>query len=385
MNKGILLAIFGLCSYWLKANDTSFYAKMIEDSFAIPIHYDANVRSKIVSLKKGNWSTKNSLEKYAVYKDFIEKAFVDNGLPKELAIMCLSNTGFNAKHVDTGSGAVGVWPLTFSMAKRYNLHINSYIDQRRSVMLSTQASILFIKELYSIYQDWNIVITAFNVGAINVNLAMRKANNKMNFKEVYPFMDDEAKRTIQDFMAWLYYSKHHTYKLKVSEPTFDTMYVKDDVQISIFSSYTGISEKDVKTMNPVIKKDIIPGRLSPFYFNIPSEKKDSISKLWTFLVDSTKKFKTKVKPIVTVRKTSSSSSSGYKTIYYKVKSGDNLGLIADCYDVRVSDLKRWNGIRGTTIYAGKKLKVKVRASRYSKYKYVNGYSMAKKKAVAKKD
>jgi len=386
MKKGILLVLVCLSSFWLKAKDTAFYSAMVQDSFTVPILYDATVKTKIKSLLSNNWRTKNSLEKYALYKEQIEKAFIENDLPVELAIMSLSNTGFNTAFVDSVNGAVGVWPLSFSMAKRYNLHINSYIDQRRSVELSTQATILFLKELYAIYQDWNLVITAFHVGAIKVNLAMRKANNKMKFKEVYPFLDDQSKHTIQNYMAWLYVHKHHDLKLKKSvDPICDTLLVKEDMLISIFSSYTGVTEKNIKELNSVIKKDLIPGRLSPFYLNVPSGKKDTISKLIAFMADSTKKYKTKSEPVYVPPTKTTTSSSGYKTIYYKVKSGDNLGLIADCYDVRVSDLKRWNGIRGTTIYAGKKLKVKVRASKYSKYKYVNGYFMAKKKAVAKKD
>jgi membrane-bound lytic murein transglycosylase D len=35
------------------------------------------------------------------------------------------------------------------------------------------------------------------------------------------------------------------------------------------------------------------------------------------------------------------------TKYYKVR-GDNLGLIANKYDVAVAEIKKWNGLRGNT-------------------------------------
>lgn len=55
---------------------------------------------------------------------------------------------------------------------------------------------------------------------------------------------------------------------------------------------------------------------------------------------------------------SSSSKSGGKTITYTVRRGDTLSVIADRYDVSVSDLKAWNGLKGSTIYVGQKLKIK---------------------------
>ena len=56
--------------------------------------------------------------------------------------------------------------------------------------------------------------------------------------------------------------------------------------------------------------------------------------------------------------TSSSSSSTTQSgekVTYTVKSGDNLGKIAEKYGVTVNDLKIWNGLTGTMIKVGQKL------------------------------
>lgn len=53
----------------------------------------------------------------------------------------------------------------------------------------------------------------------------------------------------------------------------------------------------------------------------------------------------------------------YKTVTQKIKKphtvrrGENLGRIADRYNVSVTDLKKWNKLRGTTIQAGQRLYV----------------------------
>ena len=46
-----------------------------------------------------------------------------------------------------------------------------------------------------------------------------------------------------------------------------------------------------------------------------------------------------------------------KTQFHTIKSGESLGKIADKYNVSITELKKWNSIKGNTIQAGKKLKI----------------------------
>lgn len=62
---------------------------------------------------------------------------------------------------------------------------------------------------------------------------------------------------------------------------------------------------------------------------------------------------------VVKKKTSTASSKtvggkGAK-VSYTIRNGDNLGFIAGKFNVSVSELKRWNGLTGNTIVAGRKL------------------------------
>jgi len=42
---------------------------------------------------------------------------------------------------------------------------------------------------------------------------------------------------------------------------------------------------------------------------------------------------------------------------YTIKKGDNLGAIAEQYGILASDLRKWNGMSGSKIIAGNKLKI----------------------------
>ncbi|MSQ00605.1 MAG: LysM peptidoglycan-binding domain-containing protein [Myxococcales bacterium] len=47
-----------------------------------------------------------------------------------------------------------------------------------------------------------------------------------------------------------------------------------------------------------------------------------------------------------------------KSVTHSVRRGDTLGSIAARYDCSVAQLKSWNGIKGTTIYPGQKLRIR---------------------------
>ncbi len=55
--------------------------------------------------------------------------------------------------------------------------------------------------------------------------------------------------------------------------------------------------------------------------------------------------------------TSSSGRTKTSTKFHTIKRGDNLGEIAEKYDVSIADLRKWNKIRGNNIIAGHKLKI----------------------------
>ena len=75
----------------------------------------------------------------------------------------------------------------------------------------------------------------------------------------------------------------------------------------------------------------------------------------------------------------------YTTIYYTVKSGDMLLIIADCYDTTVGRIKQWNGLRSDRINIGQRLKIVVPTSKLAYYKTVNGMSASQKRRTANRD
>jgi membrane-bound lytic murein transglycosylase D len=52
------------------------------------------------------------------------------------------------------------------------------------------------------------------------------------------------------------------------------------------------------------------------------------------------------------------SGARTRTVVVQVRRGVTLGSIAERYDCTIAELKAWNGLRGSTIYVGQKLRIK---------------------------
>jgi len=135
------------------------------------------------------------------YFPMIEDIFDAYGLPSELKYMAVIESALNPNAVNPNSGATGLWQFMFSTGRLYGLTINSLVDERRDPVKSTQAAAKFIKDLYSIYNDWILVIAAFNCGPGNVNKAIKRSGNKKDYWEIYYRLPRETRGYIPQYVA----------------------------------------------------------------------------------------------------------------------------------------------------------------------------------------
>ena len=96
-------------------------------------------------------------------------------------------------------GAAGLWQFMPATGKKYGLEINSLIDERMDPIRSTEAACRFLKSLYSIFNDWNLVIAAYNCGPGNVNKAIHRAGGVKDYWAIllilgvlYPFIQEDT-------------------------------------------------------------------------------------------------------------------------------------------------------------------------------------------------
>ena len=78
--------------------------------------------------------------------------------------------------------------------KIYGLESNSLVDERRDPIKATWAAARYLKEMYDIYGDWNLVIAAYNCGPGTINKAIRRANGETDYWKIYNYLPKENTR-----------------------------------------------------------------------------------------------------------------------------------------------------------------------------------------------
>lgn len=321
------------------------------------------------------------------YFPLFDDIFDYYNVPNEMKYMAIIESALNPKAYSRAR-AVGLWQFMYGTGRIYGLEINSLVDERMDIIKSTHAAARYISKLNDIYDDWLLALAAYNCGPGNVNKAIRRAGGKKNFWEIYYYLPRETRGHVPAFIAAIYTmnyaAEHNLHAVNIELPiTTDTILVNQKLHLQQVSDVLNIPIKHLRDLNPQYRYDIVPGQIKPYALRLPVEN------VLSFIdyQDSIYAYKDSVylNPKVTQQPTYSTTApeapgADYEKIYYTVKSGDAVGLIADWYDVRTSDLIYWNNIRRNVIRAGQKLVIYKQKSVAHKYKNINGMSYAEKQA-----
>lgn len=290
-----------------------------------------------------------------IYFPYFEEQLDKHNLPLELKYLAIVES---ALHPKAGSrvGAKGLWQFMYGTGKVYNLKVSSYVDDRFDPMKSTIAACEHLSDLFDIYNDWSLALAAYNSGAGNVNRAIRRAGGVKNYWAIWPFLPRETRGYVPAFIAvnyiMNYAAEHNLYPLDpgILYGGIDTVRIKDVLSFDQISEFLKIPMDDIEFLNPQFKLGIIPATKEKNYIlRIPKEyTADYLNN-----EDSLFNFKTK-KGIERDKLLAQIEKAKDRNIHI-VRSGENLGSIAMKYRVYVNQLKRWNNLKGTTIYPGQKL------------------------------
>ena len=209
------------------------------------------------------------------YVPIFEEALDYYGLPLELKYLPVIESALDPTAVSP-VGAAGLWQFMISTAKRYNLEINSVVDERCDPIKSSYAAAHFLSDLYKIYGDWNLVIAAYNCGPGNVNKAIRRAGGIKDYWAIYPYLPKETRGYVPAFIAanyiMNYYCEHNICPMRTKLPVVtDTVMVNQDLHIDQIEAYCKVDRDAIKALNPQYRTDVIPGKSAPRILRLPQE------------------------------------------------------------------------------------------------------------------
>jgi membrane-bound lytic murein transglycosylase D len=136
------------------------------------------------------------------YFDIMNNILSQHGLPTELKYLSVIESALKTYAV-SWAGAVGPWQFMPATARNLGLRVTKKVDDRVDFYKSTHAAARYLTELYGIYNDWLLVIAAYNGGPGNVNSAIRKSGSK-NFWDLQYYLPTESRNHVKKFIATHY-------------------------------------------------------------------------------------------------------------------------------------------------------------------------------------
>ena len=316
----------------------------------------------------------NFMARAAYYFPMIEKYLDQYDIPLEMKYLALVESALKPK-AKSRVGATGLWQFMYPTGKQYKLKVSSYVDERQDPLKATIAACNYLNDLYKIFGDWDLALAAYNSGPGNVSKAIRRSGGYKNYWNIRPYLPRETAGYVPAFYATMYlftYAQEH--QLTGSAPSIhffetDTIHIKKTVSFDQITEQTGIETAMLQFLNPEYKLDIIPFIKGKEYtLRIPKKQAD------VFLKNETKLYALVDADAAKREKPLPQYFEMDKRIRYRVKNGDYLGKIAYKYGVRVSDIKRWNGLKNTNLKIGQRLSIypkRLRVPKPSKTSAIN--------------
>ena len=136
------------------------------------------------------------------YFNLIDGILTRYGLPRELKYLAVIESDLKSNALSV-AGARGPWQFMTYTAKDYGLHVNEWEDDRTDYYKSTNAAAKYLLNLYKDFNDWLLVIAAYNGGPARVYSAIKKSGSR-NFWSLQYYLPEESRNHVKKFIATHY-------------------------------------------------------------------------------------------------------------------------------------------------------------------------------------
>ncbi|MCL2329195.1 MAG: transglycosylase SLT domain-containing protein [Bacteroidetes bacterium] len=360
----------------------------------VPLSYNDQVQAyiNVYAFKRRN-QVEIMMGLAEFYFPIFEEVFERYNVPQELKYLAVIESALNPR-ATSPMGAAGLWQFMPATGKIYNLEINSFIDDRRDPMKSTVAAAQYLGVLYRMFDDWILAIAAYNCGPGNVRKAITRAGGKNNFWDIYNHLPKETRGYVPAYIAAYYVFEHHAdHNLWAREiqfpPSVDTIHITQRIHLQQISEVLNMPLQLLQDINPHCRTGVFPHTDKVHALYLPMEYvspflqfQDSIFAYNDSILFND--YRLVQSPAnAPAMATVGTTSGGKTTVYYYVKKGDNLGLIAKWYNVSVPDIKTWNKLKTTSLSVNQKLSLQVPAEYKDYYSKITNMSLSQKQNLTR--
>lgn len=366
----------------------------------IPLSYNSHVKGFIdMYAVKKRGLTQRVMGLSNLYFPIFEEALDREGLPLEFKYLSIVESALNPIAVSR-VGATGIWQFMYNTGLQYNLKVNSYTDERRDPIKSTQAACQYFKDMYKIYGDWLLVIAAYNCGAGNVNKAIKRSGGKTNFWDIMNYLPNETKNYVPAFIAITYVMEHaREHNLYPVSPAYsyfevDTVVVNQPINFKTLAATLDLPLDVISYLNPIYKRGLIPDVGGNYVLRLPTNKMAiymlSQESIYAESLPSARPVMNSYKNRVSQLEEEGDEVATYDTQTKRVKKthtvrrGESLGKIASKYGMTLAQVKKMNKLRSSTVRSGQRLTVYNWVKTKVPVKAISNDELTVKKEVAHK-
>ncbi|MBA3664723.1 MAG: transglycosylase SLT domain-containing protein [Bacteroidetes bacterium] len=282
---------------------------------------------------------------------YIEPILKKEGVPDDFKYVAVIES--HLSNIVSPAGAAGFWQLVPASARNYNLEVNEYVDERYHVEKATHAACKLFKAAHSNFNNWTLSAAAYNLGIGGIQAALKKQNTT-NYYDL--LLNKETGSFVYRILAYktLFSSPQH-FGLKKKKWTYYTpipykVYKVDSAisNLSAFAKHVGCNKATIKFFNPWLLQDFLPNPTRKTYeIRVPKNLTADYS---TYIRDlagedgglSQDPEEAPVKTEVGVKDTLTTNA---KMILHVVKENETIEELADFYEVKASQLRKWNNLK----------------------------------------
>lgn len=227
--------------------------------------------------------------KSSPYFNIIDKVFDQFGIPQQLKYLAVIESGLNTR-ARSRAGAVGTWQLMAGTARILGLEVNHHRDERRDLYKSTIAAAKYLTDLYNQFDNWLLVIAAYNCGPGGVMKAIDQSGST-NFWDLKKYLPQESQRHVMKFLATAYILDRFASFFGVDKSTIfgndftpssnNTSFVNTNnlavLQISgkyslpVIAKFLSMSITELNKLNPGFAK-LLAGSSGTYNLSLPPDK-----------------------------------------------------------------------------------------------------------------
>jgi membrane-bound lytic murein transglycosylase D len=187
-------------------------------------------------------------------------------MPTELALLPFIESAFNPTAVSSAN-AGGMWQFMPGTGRDFNLKQNSFKDERRSVIASTDAALTYLQRLYDMFGDWQLALAAYNWGEGSVQKAIKRnqaAGKPTDFESLAELMPAETRNYVPKLQAVKnIVANPAQFGLALpqiqNQPYFTAIDKTSDIDLAVAAQLAELSIDEFKALNPQFKRPVITG------------------------------------------------------------------------------------------------------------------------------